>query len=207
MKQLLILATALLTLAAADNAQAATYKVDPMHSHIGFSVRHLVGRVSGEFKDYSGDFNFDSKTGKLSEVKIDIKAASIDTGVAKRDDHLKSPDFFDVAKFPSLSATAGTVKANGKDKYKWTTDLTMHGVTKPVTFEVDFNGFAKDPYGNQRAGFQAKARLNRKDFGLKWNKAVETGGMMVGDDVDVTLDIEAIEQGPAAAKAEKPAAK
>lgn len=173
------------------SAFATEYQVDPAHSRVSFSIRHMMSKVTGEFKDYQGTFKFDEAKKTFSDANIQIKATSISTGIEKRDGHLRSPDFFDVAKFPTLTATTGTVKSVGGNKYAWNTDLTIHGVTKPVVFELEFLGAAKDPWGKSMAGFHAKTKINRKDFGLQWNKAIEAGGFMVGDDVEITLDVEA----------------
>lgn len=181
-------------------ALAGTYTADPSHSKVGFTVRHLMTKVSGEFRDFEAEFNFDPAKNAFGEGKFVVKAASINTGNDRRDDHLRSPDFFDVKKYPTLSVSAGQVKPAGKDKYKWTTDLTLHGVTKPVVFDVDFLGQGKDAQGNNRVGFEAKSRINRKDFGLAWNKVLEAGGTVVGDEVDIALVIQAVEQNRSAKK-------
>ena len=186
-----------LTLAAVP-ALATQYKIDPAHSRIGFSVKHLmISNVQGQFKDFEGNFNFDEKAGTVTDANFTAKADSIDTGVTKRDEHLKSPDFFDTAKFPTLTLTNSKIKKAGKNKYKWTADLTMHGVTKPVTLDLEHIGTVKDPMaGVMRAGFKARGKINRKDFGLNWNKAMEAGGVVVGDEVMIELDAEGVEAAP-----------
>jgi polyisoprenoid-binding protein YceI len=196
---------ALLSLIVASAASASTFTVDPSHSQIGFSIRHLVSKVQGKFDDFSGTFTFDAKNPAEFKGTFTAKTASIDTGTAKRDEHLKSGDFFDVQKFPEMTFVASTLKPAGKNKYKLAGDLTMHGVTKPVTFTLEYMGQAKDPWGNERAGFSATGKLNRKDFGLIWNKTLETGGLMVGDEVEVTFNAEAVQDKPAAAAPAAPA--
>ncbi len=174
------------------SAQAGTYSVDASHSNVEFKVRHIVSKVSGSFKDYEGSFEFDAKKPEASKVNFTIKSASINTDNEKRDGHLKSPDFFDVAKFATLKFDSKKLKSAGGDKYKLEGDLTMHGVTKPVTFDVEFTGEGNDPWGGHRAGFTASTKLNRKDFGITWNKALDTGSLLLGDEVDVSLQIEGV---------------
>ncbi len=196
----LALAFPVATLAIATSAQAAEYKIDPSHSKIGFSVKHLmISKVTGNFKDFEGTFEFDKDKGVLGAHNFVVKTASVDTQEPKRDEHLKGPDFFDVAKFPTMTFAKSKITKDGKDKYKWAGDLTIHGVTKPVTFELEYTGSATDPWGNKRAGFNATTKISRKDYGLVWNKALESGGVVVGDEVTINLEAEAIEQG---AKAE-----
>ncbi len=176
---------------AANVASAATYNVDGSHSSAGFKVKHLMSKTSGQFQEFSGSFQFDESNPKSFSGSFVIKAASISTNNAKRDGHLKSADFFDVEKFPELTFTAKDFKAAGRGRYKLGGDLTMHGVTKAVTFDVDYLGAGKDPWGNQKVGFTASTRINRKDFGLTWNKVLETGGLLVGEDVEIEVQIEA----------------
>ena len=177
-------------------AFAADYTVDPGHSRIGFTVRHIVSKVSGEFKDVSGNFSFDEKKPAAAAGSFEAKTDSISTNNDKRDTHLKSPDFFDAQKFPKLTLTNVKLSANGSKKYKLSGDLTMHGVTKPVVFDMEFLGADKDPWGGTRAGFTAKTHINRKDFGLSWNKTLESGGLLVGDEVEITLDVEGVQAAP-----------
>lgn len=175
-------------------AQAAHYEIDPSHSHVGFKVRHLVSKLPGEFKDFEGTFDFDEKNLKSSKVEFKVKTTSISTNNDKRDDHLRSEDFFNVSEHPEMKFVSKSVTKAGKGRYKLNGDLTMHGITKAVVFNVDYGGTAKDPWGNERAGFSATTKLNRKDYGLVWNKSLDKGGVMIGDDVDVNLDIEAIQK-------------
>lgn len=192
----------LASFAFATGASAADYKIDPSHSHVGFTIKHLIGKVKGAFNDFDGAFSFDPAKATDASGKFTIKTASINTDNAKRDEHLKSGDFFDVQKFPEMTLDKVKVKAGkGKDKFKLTGDLTLHGVTKPVTFDLEYAGTEKDPWGNMRAGFTATTKLNRKDYGVVWNKTLDSGGLMLGDDVAVELNIEAVESKPADAAA------
>lgn len=192
MKTLNYSSIALMAALCAAPAFAAEFTIDQSHSHVGFKVRHLVSKVDGEFKDFDGAFTFDEKDADKAKVKFTAKATSINTGTAKRDEHLRSPDFFDVKKYPTLSFEGKKLETDGDKHYKLAGDLTIHGVTKPTTFDVDFGGVAKDPWGGTRAGFTATTKINRKDFGLTWNKALETGGLLVGDDVTIELNIEGV---------------
>ncbi len=187
-------------------AYAADWVVDQAHSKVGFSVRHMmISTVDGQFKDFEGTFTFDPKKGTLGNSKFEVKAASIDTGNAKRDEHLRSADFFDAEKFPMISITNSKIKKTGKDKYEWAGDLTLHGVTKPVKFALVHKGTVKDMQGKNRAGFSATTKINRKDWGLTWNKAVEAGPV-VSDEVELKIDAEAVEaEGAAAAATATPA--
>ncbi len=194
---------AALALIIGQNAFATVYEVDPVHSRVGFSVKHLmIATVPGNFKEFEGKFDFDEKKGEVKDGVFTVKAASINTDNAKRDEHLRSADFFDVEKYPTITITNTKLKKAGKNKYKWTGDLNMHGVTKPVTFDLEHKGNVKGMMGESRAGFVATTKINRKDFGLNWNKALEAGGVAVSDEVQITLDISAVEAKPAAAAAE-----
>jgi polyisoprenoid-binding protein YceI len=173
-------------------AVAATYTIDRAHSGVGFKVKHLmVSNVRGTFNDFSGTVVYDPADPQSWQVDATIQATSIDTGEPKRDEHLRTDAFFDVAKFPTLAFKSTGVTANKDGTFLLTGDLTMHGVTKPVTLSLEVNGTIKDPWGTTKAGFTATGRLNRADFGLTWNKALETGGMVVGDEVTLMLDVEA----------------
>jgi len=172
-----------------------TWKIDPSHSAIAFSVRHMVvSRTRGRFRKWSGEIQFDPQDPAASSVVVSIDPASVDTADADRDAHLRSADFFDVEKYPSASFRSTKVDPLGSDQLRITGDLTIHGVTRPVALEATFEGSGKDPWGGERAGFLAIASIDRKDFGLEWNKALETGGLLVGDKVELTLEIEAIRQ-------------
>jgi polyisoprenoid-binding protein YceI len=189
-RKLLIVAT--LTAAAALPVAADTYNVDPSHSEAGFQIRHLVSQVRGKFDDYKGTIQLDPAKMENSTVEFAIKAASIDTGNADRDKHLRSADFFDVEKYPEITFKSKSIKATGKDQYAVTGTFTMHGVSKELTLPVTFGGTAKDPWGNQRAGFSTATTLARKDYGIVWNKALDTGGALLGDDVKIEINLETV---------------
>lgn len=165
------------------------YDIDAAHSKVGFEISHLViSTVEGKFSKFEGKIDMNEKFEK-SKVTVTADVASIDTGVAKRDDHLKSPDFFDAAKYPTIKFVSTEVKGT-PESFKLTGNLTIHGVTKKVTFDSKYNGSAVDPYKNEKAGFAGKAKISRKDFGLKWNTMVEAGPV-VGDEVTIDLRLEA----------------
>ncbi len=194
MRRIIATITSIITLALPALVLAASWNIDPDHSNIGFKVRHLmVSNVKGSFEKVSGAVDINDKDITKSKVEVTIDTASINTNVQKRDEHLRSADFLDVTKFPTMTFVSKKVAKAGKDKLKVTGDLTLHGVTKEVILDVE--GPAKeikDPWGNQRRGASATTKINRKDFGLVWNKALETGGVVVGDDVFITLEIEVI---------------
>lgn len=169
-----------------------TWNIDPSHSSIGFSVRHLViAKVHGRFGTFSGTITLDDDLAR-SRVDVKIDAASLDTREEKRDGHLRSADFFDVEKFPHLTFVGKSVEVAGGKAKSLTGDLTIHGVTRAVTLAVDDLGRAKDPWGNERVAFEAKGSIDRKDFGLKWNQALETGGVLVGEKVDLSIEVQAV---------------
>jgi polyisoprenoid-binding protein YceI len=182
---------------AAPDVRAAMerYNVDPDHTIIGFSVAHMVvSRTTGRFTDYSGFIEMDPETKTVKAIEAEIKTASVNTNHAKRDTHLKSPDFFHVEKFPVMTWKMKSYEKKG-DKYVAKGDLTLLGVTKEIVLTGTFNGVVpKDPWGNTRAGFTAEGKINRQDFGMKWSKALDNGGLVVGDDVDIRLEIEVIKQ-------------
>ena len=186
-----------LTLGLAGTALADTYTVDRNHSEAAFQVRHIFTKVRGTFRDFSGTINFDKAKPENSTVEFRIKATSIDTGVQKRDDHLRSPDFFDVATHPEIVFKSTKVVSKGNNKYDVTGDFTMHGVTKSITLPVTFLGEQKFMKGS-KAGFETAVTINRKDYGLIWNRALESGGVMVGEEVEIAINIEADLQGPPA---------
>ncbi|MSP25295.1 MAG: polyisoprenoid-binding protein [Myxococcales bacterium] len=164
-----------------------------MHSSIGFSVRHMmVSKVRGVFKKWEGTLAFDEETPGSSSVEVKIDAGSIDTHEAQRDGHLGSADFLDVAQYPEILFKSSAFTAAGAGQYKVTGELTLHGVTLPLTLDVEYAGRAKHPHFGERAGFSAKGSLDRKDFGLGWNSALDTGGVLVGDTVEISLEIELV---------------
>ena len=186
---------AILPLCLVTAANAATYKIDPDHSEVAFKIRHLaISNVAGKFLNFSGTFDYDPANVKAAKTEAEIAIKSVDTSSQKRDDHLRGDDFFAVEKFPEMKFVSKKAEPSGKDTFKLIGDLTIHGVTKPVTLDVTYAGAAKDPYGNERAGFSATTKISRKEFGLTWNKALETGGMVVGDEVSVSIEIEGTKQ-------------
>lgn len=194
MKRFLTYITALVLFAVPALSHAATWQVDPEHSSVQFKVRHLmVSNVKGEFTRFNGVVAIDDQDISRSHVNVNIETASIDTRVAKRDEHLRSADFFDVTKYPAMTFVSKKVAKAGKGNLKVTGDLTIHGVTREVILDVEGpTADVKDPWGNIRRGATATTQINRKDFGLTWNKALETGGVVVGDDVTITLEVEMI---------------
>jgi polyisoprenoid-binding protein YceI len=189
-------------LAIAGSAGAADiYNVDKAHSEVSFQVKHLMSNVRGRFTDFSGAVSVDTVRPEASSVEFKIQATSVDTAIADRDKHLRSADFFDVEKFPEISFKSSSISKTGANSYTVTGSFTMHGVTKQVTLPVTFNGFAKDPWGGERAGFELATTLNRKDYGIVWNKALDAGGMLLSDDVRIEISLEAVKQkAPAAGK-------
>jgi len=187
---------AMLTLAAVPALAADTLVIDRSHSEAGFQVRHLFTNVRGRFGAFEGTIAMDPAKPEASSVRFTIDASSIDTDNTDRDKHLRSPDFFDVANHPSITFTSEKIRATGKDRYAVTGTLTMRGVSKTLTLPVSFLGIGKDPWGNERAGFSTSVTLNRKDFGIHWNKALDNGGVLLGDEVAVTVDLEAVKQAP-----------
>lgn len=172
-----------------------TYVIDADHSTLGFTIRHAgIGKTRGQFDEFNGTIEVaDDSTPTDSTASATIKAASVNTRNNDRDNHLRSADFFDVETYPEWTfATTGV--SGSKESFTLTGDLTIHGVTKSVDLEVEFLGAATDPFGNDRAAFEASTVISRKDFGLTWNAALEAGGVLVGDKVTITLEIEAIKQ-------------
>ena len=169
------------------------WNLDGTHSGINFAVRHMVvSKVRGRFAAFSGTLELDDTDLAASTIDVTIDASSIDTGTAQRDDHLRSADFFDVAKFPTLRYQSKRIEKLGKDRFRVIGDLTIRDVTREVPLDVEYGGRGKDPWGNERAGFTASAAIDRKDFGLQWNQVLETGGVLVGDKIDIDLDIQAV---------------
>jgi polyisoprenoid-binding protein YceI len=168
------------------------YALDPTHSRLGFSTRHaMVTTVRGQFKEFTGEAVVDTANPAASKVVVNIKAEGIDTGVADRDAHLRSADFFDVENYPEITFSSTDVSRDGDD---WTIvgDLTIKGVTKPISIDFEASGSARDPFGNLRIGFEGQATISRKDWGLTWNAALETGGLLVSDKIKLDFDISAI---------------
>jgi polyisoprenoid-binding protein YceI len=168
-----------------------TFDIDKSHSEVAFQVRHLLTKVRGRFGDFGGTISFDSENPQQSSVAVAIKAESIDTAEPNRDAHLRSGDFFEVERYPELTFKSTSVTRKSEDAYDVAGDLTIHGVTRQVVLPASYLGTARDPWGADRVAFEAELTLNRKDFGLNWNAALETGGFLVGDDVKVMLQIQA----------------
>jgi polyisoprenoid-binding protein YceI len=191
-----IIFAAAMVLAIPYAAVASTWNIDPDHSNLGFKIKHLmVSNVKGNFEKYTGVVEIDDKDITKSKVEVTIDTNSINTNVKKRDDHLRSADFFDVAKYPTMTFVSKNVAVAGPDKLKITGDFTLHGVTKEIVLDLEGpTGESKDPWGNIRKGATATTKINRKDYGLKWNQTLETGGVLVGDDVDITLEVEMIKK-------------
>jgi polyisoprenoid-binding protein YceI len=176
------------------------WNLDGTHSGIHFAVRHMVvSKVRGRFAAFAGTLDLDHTDLTRSTVEVTIDASSIDTGTAQRDDHLRSADFFDVEKFPTLRFRSKRIEKLGKDHFRVIGDLTIRDVTREVPVDVEYGGRGKDPWGNERAGFSAKAAVDRRDFGLQWNQVLETGGLLVGDRVEIDLDIQAVKAAAAEA--------
>ena len=175
-------------------AEMARYDVDLDHSTVGFEVTHMViSKTNGKFTDYTGFIIGDPETREVKAIEAVIQTQSVDTHQQKRDEHLRGPDFFDVKKYPILTYKMKSYKKTG-DTYTAVGDLTLLGVTKEITLIGTFNGVAKDPWGNVRAGFTAEGKINRKDFGMVWNKLLDNGGAVVGDDVKLKFEIECVKE-------------
>ncbi|MER6443086.1 MULTISPECIES: YceI family protein [unclassified Streptomyces] len=174
-------------------ALTGEYTIDPAHSTIGFVARHaMVTNVKGSFKDFEGSLHLDGSDPSRSTATLDVKMDSIDTGSADRDTHLKSSDFFKTDEFPAMTFRSTKAEALGGDDYRITGELSILGTTKPLSIDLEFNGSAKDPFGNERVGFEGKAEILRSEWGLTWNAALETGGVLVSDKIKLNFDISAI---------------
>ena len=182
--------------AVADSGATATvWSIDPIHTHVEFAVRHMmIATVKGRFAEVEGSIVLDEVNPSNSSVHAKIRAASIETKEANRDAHLRSADFLDAENHPYLTFTSARVESDGKGGFDAHGDLTIRGVTRPATLKGEYLGSNKSPYGFQVAGFSATTKINRKDFGLNWNAALETGGVLVGDEVKISLDVEAVQQ-------------
>lgn len=169
------------------------WNLDGTHSGINFAVRHmLVSRVRGRFAAFVGTLELDEADLTQSTIDVTIDASSIDTGTAQRDDHLRAADFFDVEQFRTLRYQSKRIEKVGKAHFRVIGDLTIRDVTREVRLDVEYGGRGKDPWGNERAGFSASAAIDRRDFGLQWNQVLDTGGLLVGDKIDIDLDIQAV---------------
>ena len=192
LRQRLLALFCFLALLSGRSAWAATYVIDPDHSAVTFKIRHLFSNVTGTFNKFDGTIDYEPGKPETWKAQAVIQAASIDTRVDPRDKHLRSKDFFEVETYPTLDFTSTKVTDAAPGGAKLHGLLKIHGVEKPVVLDLQIHGVGKDPWGNTRAGFTATTRVNRKDFGLTWNKAVEAGGFLVGDDVDITLEMEGL---------------
>jgi len=172
------------------------WEIDPSHSAVTFSVKHMMfSTVRGQFNVLSGHLNIDEQHPENSWVEAQVDASSVDTRDEKRDGHLKSPDFFDTQKYPTITFKSTKIENTGGNEYKVYGDFSMHGVTKPVVFKAEYNGQGKNPWGMLVAGLSAKTKINRKEWNLGWNQALETGGLLVGEDVTIQIDLETIYKG------------
>lgn len=174
------------------SAPARTYQIDKAHSEASFQVRHLLTKVRGRFSEFEGRIAVDEAHPERSSVTIAIQAASIDTNEPTRDTHLRSADFFSIDEFPAITFTSSQIVPKSSDLLEVTGDLTIRGITKRISVPVSLLGTARDPWGKDRAAFEAEFTINRKEFGLTWNAALETGGFLVGDDVRILLSIQAV---------------
>lgn len=171
--------------------QETKWVIDPMHSKVKFRVKHLmISNVEGNFREFEGQATTSGDDFTTAQVSFTTKSASVDTEIADRDAHLKSPDFFDTEKYPVISFVANGMKDLGDDMYELTGDLTIKDITKPVTLTVEYGGTMTDPWGNIKAGFSLSGKIKRKDWGLNWNAALEAGGVLVGDEVKISGDIQ-----------------
>ncbi|HYO15981.1 MAG TPA: YceI family protein [Thermoanaerobaculia bacterium] len=200
MNRKLFAAFTLATLVAIPSFAADTYAVDASHSAVSFQVRHLVTNVRGRFNDFNGTINLDPANLEKSSVEFRVKAASIDTANEDRDKHLRAEDFFHVEKYPEITFKSTSIKKTGKDTYAVTGDFTMRGVTKRITLPVTYLGTARDPWGKDKAGFETATTLDRKEYGIVWNAAVDNGGVILGDDVKIAINLEANKAKPDAKK-------
>jgi len=174
---------------------ATKWAIDPMHSEVQFKVKHLViSTVTGSFKNFEGTVEAEGDDFADAKIEFSLDINSVDTGQEQRDGHLKSADFFDAEKYPHISFKSTSITKESGDDYKLTGDLTIKGITKPVTFEVEHGGIADDFYGNTKAGFEVKGKINRKDFGLTWDGVTEAGSIVVGEDIKLTANIQLTKQ-------------
>ncbi len=194
--RVLLLFVAMLWFPLVVHAEPARWNLDPEHSTIEFRVTHMVvSKTTGRFTDYAGFIDMDAESGTVTAVEATIKAGSVNTNHEKRDAHLRNADFLDVEHYPTMTFKLKSYKKTA-ESFTAVGDLTLRGVTKEITLMGRFNGATKDPWGNTRAGFSADGKLNRKDFGLVWNKTLDSGGLVVGDEVQIRLEIECIKAKP-----------
>jgi polyisoprenoid-binding protein YceI len=184
-----------MTTATTPATGTTTWAVDPTHSLVEFAVKHLmISTVRGRFGDVKGTIRINEADPKQSQVEIEIPTASIDTRADQRDAHLRSPDFFHVERYPAMKFVSKRVEGDVNGEFKLIGDLTIRDQTKEVTLEAEFQGKTRDPWGGDRMGFEAKGKINRKDFGLNWNQALDAGGWVLGDDIKMTIAVELVKQ-------------
>lgn len=183
-----------LFLSVASLSHAAVYDIDQSHSQVGFKIRHLVSKTGGVFKSYAGSVNYDEAKPETLSVEATIQTTSVDTNEPKRDEHLRTADFFNVEKFPTMTFKSTKTKKVKAGVWQITGDLTLLGVTKPVVLDVDGGEITNDPWGNTRVGFSAKTKINRKDWGMVYNKVLDKGALMVGEEVEISIEIEGIKK-------------
>jgi polyisoprenoid-binding protein YceI len=176
-------------------ATLTKWSIDPLHSEVQFKVKHLViSTVSGFFKSFEGTVETDNEDFEHSKINFSIDINSVDTNQTQRDEHLKSAEFFDAAKYPHITFSSTSFKKTGDDEYDLKGDLTIKGITKPVTLNVEYGGLAADFYGNSKAGFEVTGKINRKDFGLTWDGVTEAGSIVVGEDIKLTINAQLAKQ-------------
>ncbi|HEY4644001.1 MAG TPA: YceI family protein [Bacteroidota bacterium] len=195
MKKITAISLGLLFSAPLLFAQTTTWNIDPVHSRVEISVRHmLIAEVTGRFTDFGGSLVHTKEDFTDSKIEVVIKAKSINTDNEQRDNHLSSPDFLDAENYSDITFKSTAVEKTGNNTYRISGDLTIRGVTNPVVLDANYFGQVKDPYGNVRAGFKATASIDRFDYGVRWNQLLETGGLIVGETVNITLNVEFIKQ-------------
>jgi polyisoprenoid-binding protein YceI len=183
------------TAATSTTTSTTTWTVDPSHSLVEFAVKHLmISTVRGRFSDVKGTITYDEANPAQSKVEIEIPTASIDTRSEQRDTHLKSPDFFHAEQHPTMTFTSKRIEGDVNGEFKIIGDLTIKDQTREITLDAEFHGRNRDPWGGERMGFEAKGKINRKDFGLNWNQALETGGLLVGEDIKMSIEVELLKQ-------------
>lgn len=192
LKSLILALSVVLALGGSTLAEAAEWQADTTHSVLTFKIRHLFSKVQGGFDEWSANLFFDPEAMEQASVEVTIQAASIDTGNEKRDGHLRSADFFDVEQYPTITFVSSMVEQTDEG-YLVHGTLTMHGVSKEIAIPVEFLGAGPDPWGRVRAGFSGSVTIDRKDYGMEWNKALDKGGVMLGDEVEIDIEIEAVE--------------
>ena len=183
------------TSATATSTGVTTWAIDPAHSNVEFAVKHLmISTVKGRFGDVKGTVRLDESNPADTRIDIEIGTASVDTRAEQRDTHLRSPDFFDVERYPTMRFTSKRIEGDIRGTFTIVGDLTLRGVTREATLEAEFTGRGRDPWGGERLGFEAKGKINRKEYGLTWNQALEAGGWVVGDDIKLNIEVELVKQ-------------